>query len=173
MAAHVDDLRAAIESVSGAIGAVPASAFDWRPGEAEFSPKQIVAHLASANDFYVMIVDEARTTQFGDVRLHPGLAGWRSMQATDAAIAQCMTTLAALDCFERTYQRMLEVLDEIRPEELDRPFVFWRPDTAPSTTTLRQRVIGMAAEHMREHLPHLSRSLAEWHMIQTPSQIQG
>ncbi len=156
------DIVDAHDSVVPLIRTIPDAALDWQPSSDSWSLKQIISHLAHANDFYVMIVDEVRATGFGTVRLHPDLAGWQQMAATNAAVAACTTAQAVLDCFERTYQRMMDVLTDIRLEELDQPFVFWRADDKAQTTTLRQRVIQMAAEHMREHGPQLTQTLASW-----------
>jgi GNAT superfamily N-acetyltransferase len=163
------DLIAAHDLVVSLIQAIPDTALDWSPPADDWSLKRIVGHLAHANDFYVMIVDEARAADFGTVTLHADLAGWRQMIATDAAIAQCSATQEAWACFERTYQRMLAVLENVTRAELDRPFVFCRPDAEPLTTTLRQRVVAMAAHHMREHQPHLSDTLERWRATQLVS----
>jgi DinB superfamily len=166
------DIRDAHDSAIALIRTIPNAALDWQPGSDAWSLKQIIGHLAHANDFYVMIVGEVRATRFGTVHLHPDLAGWQQMLATDAAVAACTTTLTALDCFERTYRGMLDVLDTLRPEEIEQPFVFRRPGDEPLPTTLRQRVILMAAEHLREHQPHLSDMLARWQTAQAMVQTQ-
>jgi hypothetical protein len=162
----IADVAVAHDAVVSLIQAIPDAALDWQPDN-DWSLRQIIGHLAHANDFYVMIVDEARTTHFGTIQLHPELAGWQQMGATDAQIAQCTTTHAVLDCFECTYQRMLKVFRGLRVEELDRPFVFCQPKAVPTTTTLRQRVIQMAADHIREHQSHLSAILARWNRATT------
>jgi DinB superfamily len=161
------------DAVVPLIRTIPDAALDWQPNTDVWSLKQIISHLAHANDFYVMIVDEVRATRFGTVQLPPDLTGWQQMAATDAAVAVCRTTLGVLNCFERTYRRMLEVLATIRGEELDLPFVFWQRDNQPYTTTLRQRVIQMAAEHLREHQVHLSNTLALWQTTQAMMQTQA
>ncbi len=155
------DLEAAHDAVVADIAAIPDAALDWRPGGEEWSLRQIVGHLAHANDFYVMIVEEARAQGFGEVTLHPGLPGWRRMQDTDAAVAACADVPAVLDCFERTYGRLLALLRGLTPEELDRPFVLRSPQPTV-TTTLRERVVRTAAEHLREHQSHLAETLARW-----------
>ena len=160
------DIADAHDAVVLLIRAIPDGALDWQPSPDAWSLKQIISHLAHANDFYVMIVEEVRTTHFGIVQLHPNLAGWQQMMLTDATVAVCTSTAAALDCFEHTYQRMRDILETIRAEEVDQPFVFWRADNEPHTTTLRQRVIVMAAEHLREHQVHLSDTLALWQATQ-------
>jgi hypothetical protein len=166
------DLRLAHDEVVIRIRTIPDAALDWKPDNEAWSLRQILGHLAHANDFYMMIIDEARATQFGDVRLHPGLAGWHAMSATDAAVAECTTVQAMLDCFQRTFWHMLDIVQDLQPAELDREFRFSRPNAEPWTTTLRQRVLAMAAEHIREHQSHLSETLAAWHLIQDQPQTQ-
>ena len=156
------ELEAAHDAVVADIAALPDAALDWRPGGEEWPIRQIVGHLAHANDFYVMIIDAARTADFGEAELHPGLPGWRRMQDTDAAVAACADVPAVLDCFERTYGRLLALLRGLTPEELDRPFVLCSPQPTV-TTTLRKRVVRTAAEHLREHQAHLAETLARWH----------
>jgi hypothetical protein len=148
------------DSVVELIRGIPDEALDWRPSHNAWSIKQIVGHLAHANDFYVMIVGEVRATYFGNVHLHPDLVGWQQMATTDAKIASCITTSEVLNCFEHTYHRMLEILNTIQPDELDQPFIFWQPDKESYATTLRQRVIQMAANHINEHQLQLSDTLA-------------
>jgi hypothetical protein len=155
------DLEAAHDVVVADIAAIPDAALDWRPGGEEWPIRQILGHLVHANDFYVMIVDAARAAEFGEVELHPGLPGWRRMQDTDAAVAACADVPAVLDCFERTFGRLLALLRGLTPEELDRPFVLRSPQPTV-TTTLRERVVRTAAEHLREHQAHLEETLTRW-----------
>ena len=113
-----------------------------------------------------MIVEEARASAFGAVRLdrYRELAGWQRMQATDAAVAQCATVPEALNRFEAAYERLLAVLHGLTPVELDRPFVLYEPQPAakPVTTTLRRRVVAMAASHLREHQAQVAETLSHW-----------
>ena len=155
------DLEAAHDAVVTDIAAIPDAVLDWRPGGEEWPVRQIVGHLAHANDFYVMIVDAARAAQFGEVTLHSGLPGWGQMQDTDAAVAECADVPAVLDCFEHTYGRLLALLRGLTPEELDRSFVLRSPQPTV-TTTLHERVVRTAAEHLREHQVHLAETLARW-----------
>src|ERR671926_155694 len=74
------------DAVVPLIRTIPDAALDWQPSSDVWSLKQIISHLAHANDFYVMIVNEVRTTRFGTVQLHRDLAGWQQMLATDAAV---------------------------------------------------------------------------------------
>jgi uncharacterized damage-inducible protein DinB len=158
------EVEAAHAGVVALIGAIPDAALDWQPGRDEWSPKQVIGHLAHANDFYVTILEEARAADFGAVRLHRDSTGWRRMLAIDAAVAQCTTGSAALDYFERVYQQALVALQNTSPEELDHPFVFytWHPGAQPVNTTLRQRVIHQMADHLREHQAQLADLLARW-----------
>ncbi len=159
------ELEAAHDAVVADIAALPDAALDWQPGGEEWPIRQIVGHLAHANDFYVMIVDAARAAQFGEAEIHPGLPGWRRMQDTDAAAAACADVPAVLDCFERTYGDLLALLRGLTPEELDRPFVLRSPQPTV-TTTLRERVVRTAAEHPREHQVHLAETLTRWREAQ-------
>ena len=158
------ELEAARDAVVPTIAALPDAALDWQPGDEEWSLRRIAGHLAHANDFYVMIVEETRAQGFGEVTFHPGLPGWRRMQDTDDAVAECAGVPAVLDSFERTYGRLLALLCGLTPEELDQPFVLRSPQpTQPTvTTTLRERVVRTAAEHLREHQAHLAETLARW-----------
>jgi hypothetical protein len=166
MESALADVVIAHDAVASSLQMIPDAALDWLP-EKDWSLRQIIGHLAHANDFYVMIVDEARTTQFQTVQLHSELAGWQQMLATNAQIERCTTAHSVLACFDSTYQRMLNVFCSLHLEELDRPFVLCQPNAAPMTTTLRQRVIHMAAEHMHEHHLHLSAILARWNITMT------
>ena len=159
------ELEAAHDAVVADIAAIPDAALDWWPGGDEWPIRQLVGHLAHANDFYAMIIEEARAAGFSEAELHPGLPGWRRMQDTDAAVAACADVPAVLDCFERTYGRLLALLRGLTPEELDRPFVLRSPQPTV-TTTLRERVVRTAAEHLREHQAHLAETLARWRSAQ-------
>ena len=162
MTAALEDLEIAHDEVTQLIQVIPDIALDWQPSNGEWSIKQIIGHLAHANEFYIMIVEEARASRFEIVKLDPELQGWKLMAASDATVAQCKTTAAAFNCFNHTYQAMREVLGGLADAELDQPFVFYQPDREPYTTTLRQRVLEMAASHLREHRLQLSRTFADW-----------
>src|SRR5262245_55889409 len=162
------DLAAAHDDTVAIIRTTPDAALDWPPGGAEWPLRRIVGHLAHANDFYIMIVDEAFAANFGHVRLHDGLPGFQRMAATDAAMAGCSSSAAALDCFERTYTRLQALLGTIALADLERPFVLATPQTDGAPTTIRQRVIRMAAAHLREHQPHLNDILTRWQAAQQP-----
>jgi uncharacterized damage-inducible protein DinB len=165
-------LRAAHQRVAALIGTLPDAALDWQPDEDSWSPKRIVAHIAHAYDFYLLIVEQARATDFGTARLDPSLPGWRRVEATDAAMLACRDVPATLDQLAATRDRALATFEAITPDELDRPFMLasWRPDAAPQTTTLRHRVLEMAADHLDEHHTQLAETLSRWRQASmTPS----
>ena len=162
--AELTALAACHREVVAIIEMIPEAALDWRPGEGEWSLKQTIGHIAHAYDFYITIVEEARAQGFGAVKLHAEIPGYRRMLATDAEVAQCATRAAILDRLNQAYQQALAVLQGIAPEELDRPFVFyrWQSEPEPVTTTLRRRVLQTAIEHLREHRAHLAETLELW-----------
>lgn len=165
MAATVTaEVRAASDAVAAAVGTIPDAALDWQPGGGDWSPRQIISHLAQSTDFYLGIIEGARATTFGAVQLDFERLLPRA-QSTDAEVARCATVPDARDRFERAYRRLLDVLDGLTPEELDRPFVFLdqQPGEPPAmTTTLRQRVLPRAASHLREHQAQLADTVARW-----------
>lgn len=170
-AATTAELVAAHDGVAAAIGALPDAALDWQPGGGAWSLKQVIGHLAAANDFYLMVVEEARATAFGTVRLHSGLVGWQRALAADAEVARCEGAPAALEAVERAYRRLLAVLEGLTSKELDRPFVFLdqQPGEPPATTTtLRARVLARAVGHLREHQAQVADTLARWRAAAEP-----
>ncbi len=114
------------------------------------TPRDAVGDGGDTNDFYVTILEEARAAHFGTVRLRRDSAGWRRMLATDAAVAQCTTGPSAPDPLERVSHQTLAPLENILPEEIDQPFVFytWHPD-APSLQHVSPRRDFAAVEHRR------------------------
>jgi DinB family protein len=168
-------LRAAHQRVAALIGTIPEAALDWQPDADAWSPKRIVAHIAHAYDFYLLIVEQARAADFGTARLDPGQPGWRRVEATDAAVLACRDVPAVLDQLAATHDRALAIFAVIIPDELDRPFMLasWRPDAAPQTTTLRHRVLEMAADHLDEHHAHLAETLARWRQANTTPAKDG
>jgi hypothetical protein len=53
------------------------------------------------------------------------------------------------------------MLISLTPQDLDRPFQMYELESTPAhITTLRQRVIQTATEHMYEHLAQIQSSLA-------------
>lgn len=164
----IADLKAAYDEIVSAILEIPDAALDWQPDNGNWSLKFIISHLAHANDFYIMIIDEARASNLGTVRLHTELSGWQRMRVTDEAVARCRTVAAAVGYFEHTYQQLQDTLESITPDELDQQFIFyaWQPDARPVGTTLCQRVIWSCASHIREHQIQLSSTLADWRAAQ-------
>jgi hypothetical protein len=157
-------LRAAHARVVALVRTIPEAALDWQPDADSWSPKRIVAHIAHGYEFYLLIVDQARATDFGTAHLRPDQSGWQRMVATDEAALQCETVPALLAVLDATYDRALAVFEGITPVELDRPFMLasWRPDQAPEATTLRRRVLEMATDHLDEHHEHLAATLESW-----------
>ncbi len=160
-------LRAAHQRVADLIGTIPDSALDWQPEADHWSAKRIVAHIAHAYDFFLLIVEQARAADFGTARLDPGLPGWQRVEATDAAVLACRDVPEVLDQLAAARDHALAVSEAITLDELDRPFTLdeldsWRPDAAPQTTTLRHRVLEIAADHLDEHHAHLVETLARW-----------
>lgn len=158
------DLAAAQHDFMALITTIPDAALDWTPDETSWSLKQTLGHIAHAYDFFVLIVEEARTSQFGVVKLHPELPGWRRLQDTNAAVLACATTAEVCAQLNAVYQRAFAILSAISPEELDRSFTLDEssPDVAPVATTLRKRVLEIVADHLREHHTQLTKTLARW-----------
>jgi len=167
MQAILLDLIAAHDEVAPLFQTVPAEAFDWQPTEGEFTIKQILVHLTHANDFYLMILEEVQISNFGIVHLHTELPGWQRMGATDAEAMQCTTTTALYTCFEQAFWRLLTELEKLTIQEFDHPFMLYeiQPSAVAQTTTLRQRVLKMAADHIREHKEQLVQTLGQWQKV--------
>jgi uncharacterized damage-inducible protein DinB len=157
-------LAAAHDEVAAYIRGLPDEALDWRDDDENWSLKQTIAHISHAYDFYVMIVDETLAAGFGTVRLHPELAGWQRLVATDAAVNACATVTAALDLFNEAHERLMLSFAQLTPADLDYEFVLlpWQPDAEAVTTTLRRRVLETATDHLREHQAQMSDTLARW-----------
>jgi uncharacterized damage-inducible protein DinB len=162
------DLAAAHGEIGAFICGLPDEAPDWRADDESWSLKQALAHITHAYDFYLMIVEETLGAGFGTVRLHPELAGWQRLLATDAAVNACSTVSAALELFNHAYGRLSLALEHLSPEEMDREFVLLplRPDDEAVTRTLRRRVLDIAADHLREHKAQMSDMLAGWQAVQ-------
>src|SRR5260221_6261866 len=90
-------MRAAHQRVAALISTIPDAALDWQPDAASWSAKRIVAHIAHAYDFYLLIVERARAADFGTARLDPGLPDWQRVEATDAALLACPDVPHVLD----------------------------------------------------------------------------
>lgn len=168
MATALIDLVTAYDDVASLFQAVPDDSLDWRPHKDEFSLKQILVHLTHANDFYLMIVEETLAMNFAVVRLHSGLPGWQRMGVTDAEAWQCQNVASLYECFERAFQRLLTVLAGITDEDFERVFVLYemQPEAEARTVTLAERVIQMAASHLREHRAQLAETLTGWQSTQ-------
>lgn len=159
----MEELRGAHERAAAAIRAIPAEAFDWRIPDG-WAPRQLAAHLTSANDFYLMILEEARAAAWGDVLPHGGMASWRRVRTTWDDVDRCAGVAAAAELFERSRVRLVAALAGLAAVELDRPFVFHdpQPDAGVEETTLRRRIFGPAVGHTLEHLAQLEEMLAGW-----------
>ena len=162
------DLAAAHGELAAFVRGLPDEALDWRADDESWSLKQTIAHVTHAYDFYLMIVEETLGAGFGTVRLHPELAGWQRLLATDAAVNACSTVSAALELFNQACERLNLALEHLSPEELDREFVLLpvRPDDGAVTRTLRRRVLDIAADHLREHKAQMSDTLTRWQAVQ-------
>lgn len=163
-AAEVAAVAEAHAAIVALIKTIPDAALDWRLSADEWSLKQIIAHIAHAYDFYITIIEETRASDFGDVYLIPGSAGWRRIEATDTAVMQCATVAAVLDRLTLAYQSAMAIFEGLTPAELDRPFILyaWRPDATDEHCTFRRRVLQTAAEHLREHRVQVADILTRW-----------
>ncbi|MBI4305129.1 MAG: DinB family protein, partial [Chloroflexi bacterium] len=127
-----------------AIRKIPDEALDYRPAPSEWSVREIVAHVANANDFYTMIIHAARRSAFESVTLVRDSADYRMVAATNDSVMRCATTSAALAAFEAAFDRMIAAMGDVRPDEWDREFSLvysWRPSDLPEVTNLKKRVI--------------------------------
>ena len=159
----LDALQDAFGTVLQAIFEVPDKSLEWQKGDGEFSVKQIIAHLTSANDFYLAIVEDTIASNFGEVRTIDTSPGYRRMYETDALAMQCKNTVDLAAYFEQAFVRLRTALEGVNGADLDKPFIYygWQKDE-PYATTLRQRVIAIAAEHMIEHKVQLEDSVTGW-----------
>jgi DinB superfamily len=162
------DLSAAHGEVAQLIATIPGAALDWQPSDDDWSLKRIAARVTHAYDFYLTIVEQARTQGFGMVRLTPDMPSWQRIVATDAEVARCEPTAAVLAYFTQAYEQAMAVVRGLSPEELDRPFTFvtWRPDAVAEPTTLSRRVPATAAKHLSEHRAHIATTLSAWQRAQ-------
>src|SRR5690242_10538134 len=103
-------IRTAHAHVVGLIQTIPGAALDWQPDGESWSCKRIVAHIAHAYDFYLLIVEQARATDFEAVTLSPALPGWGRVLATDAAVLACEDVPAVLAQLTAAYERALAVV---------------------------------------------------------------
>ena len=158
----VSELDAASQAVASFIQTIPDTALD-QPGETEaWSVKQIIAHLAHSHNVYMMIVTLARENHFVEVLLSPALPGWQPVRVTNEQVRACTTSAAAATIFQDTFAQLRAMLISLTPQDLDRPFPMYELETptAAHLTTLRQRVIQTATEHLYEHLAQIQSSLA-------------
>lgn len=146
---------------------VPDTALDWRPAEADWSPRQIVEHIGATGPFFTLIIEQARATGFGDVTLDREELG-RRVAESRAALARCASAAAVREYFARTFEEGAQVAASVREDELDRPFRMrsMRPGGMLEETTLRRRVVDRFGEHLREHEAQLRGTLDAWRVAQ-------
>ena len=155
----VSELDAASQAVASFIQTIPDTALDQQVDTDAWSVKQIIAHLAHSHTFYMIIVTLARENHFVDVILSPSLSVWQQVRATKEQVLACTTSAAAANIFQDTFAQLRAMLISLTPQDLDRPFQMYEFSTAAQITTLRQRVIQTATEHMYEHLAQIQSSL--------------
>jgi len=151
----VSELDAARQAVASFIQTIPDTALDQHGDTDAWSVKQIIAHLAHSHTFFMIIVTLARENHFGDVILSP------SLSRTNEHVLACTTSAAAATLFQDTFAQLRAMLISLTPQDLDRPFQIYEGQTTTAQiTTLRQRVIQTATEHMDERLAQIQSSLA-------------
>ena len=150
----VSELDAASQAVASFIQTIPDAALDQQGDTDAWSVKQIIAHLAHSHTFFMIIVTLARENHFGDVVLSP------SQSRTNEQVLACTTSAAAATLFQDTFAQLRAMLISLTPQDLNRPFQMYEFSTTAQITTLRQRVIQTATEHMYEHLAQIQSSLA-------------
>lgn len=160
----LSELQASHEQVVALARTIPDEAFDWQPDADSWSLKRTLAHITSAYDFYVMIVEQARAADFGTVSLPLDSAVWQPMRATESMALACKDVASLLDLLASVYGWTLLEFQGITSDELDRSLVLmpWQDGGKPETTTLRARVLEMATRHLREHHQQLEETLAAW-----------
>jgi len=156
----VSELDAASQAVASFIQTIPDTALDQQVETDAWSVKQIIAHLAHSHNFYMIIVTLARENHFVEVHLSPSLSGWQQVRVTNEQVRACTTSAAAANIFQGTFAQLRAMLISLTPQDLDRPFPMVELETTTAQiTTLRQRVIQTATEHMYEHLAQIQSSL--------------
>ena len=156
----VSELDAASQAVASFIQTIPDIALDQQVETDAWSVKQIIAHLAHSHNFYMIIVTLARENHFVEVHLSPSLSGWQQVRVTNEQVRACTTSAAAANIFQDTFAQLRAMLISLTPQDLDRPFPMVELETTTAQiTTLRQRVIQTATEHMYEHLAQLQSTL--------------
>jgi len=156
----MSELDAASRAVASFIQTIPDAALDQQVDTDAWSVKQIIAHLAHSHNFYMIIVTLARENHFVEVLLSPSLSGLQQVRATNQQVRACTTSAAAANVFQDTFAQLRTMLISLTPQDLDRPFQMYELETTTAEiTTLRQRVIQTATEHMYEHLAQIQRAL--------------
>jgi hypothetical protein len=157
----VSDLDAASQTVASFIRTIPDTVLDQQVAIDAWSVKQVIAHLALSHNFYMIIVKLASENHFVDVNLSPSLPGLQQVRATNRQVLACTTSAAAANIFQDTFAQLRAMLISLAPQDLDRSFQMYELETTTAQiTTLRQRVIQTATEHMYEHLAQIQSSLA-------------
>ena len=157
----VSELDAASQAVALFIQTIPDTALDQQVDSDAWPVKQVIAHLALSHNVYMIIATLARENHFGDVVLSPSLSGYQQVRATYEQVLACTTSAAAANIFQDTFAQLRAMLISLTPQDLDRPFqIYEGQKTTAQITTLRQRVIQTATEHMYEHLAQIESSLA-------------
>ena len=152
----VAELDAASQAVASFIQTIPDASLDQQVDTDAWSVKQIIAHLAHSHNFYMMIVSLARENHFVEVLLSPSLSGLQQVRATNQQVRACTTSAAAAKIFQDTFAQLQAMLISLTPQDLDRPFQMYELETTTAQiTTLRQRVIQTATEHLYEHLAQI------------------
>jgi len=157
----ISKLDAASQAVTSFIQTIPDTALDQQVDTDAWSVKQVIAHLALSHNWYMIIVTLARENHFVDVMLSPSLSGLQQVRATNEQVLACATSAEAANIFQDTFAQLRAMLISLTPQDLDRPFQMYELETTTAQiTTLRQRVIQTATEHMDEHLTQIQSSLA-------------
>ena len=157
----ISKLDAASQAVTSFIQTIPDTALDQQVDTDAWSVKQVIAHLALSHNWYMIIVTLARENHFVDVMLSPSLSGLQQVRATNEQVLACATSAEAANIFQDTFAQLRAMLISLTPQDLDRPFQMYELETtAAQITTLRQRVIQTATEHMDEHRAQIQSSLA-------------
>ncbi len=156
----VSELDAAGQAVASFIQTIPDTALNQQVDTDAWSVKQIIAHLAHSHNFYMIIVTLARENHFVEVHLSPSLSGWQQVRVTNEQVRACTTSAAAANIFQGTFAQLRAMLISLTSQDLDRPFQMYELETTTAQiTTLRQRVIQTATEHMYQHLAQIQSSL--------------
>jgi len=154
------ELEAAGQALASFIQTIPDTALDQQVDTDAWSVKQIIAHLAHSHNFYMIIVTLARENHFVDVKLSLSLSSWQQVRATNQQVLACTTSAAAANIFQDTFAQLRAMLVSLTSQDLDRPFQMYELETTTAQiTTLRQRVIQTATEHMYQHLAQIQSSL--------------